>query len=218
MNATYREISLITDYPVSKYKEFLWEATFSDGEILRFITSGQSIPDIRKSGSHSLGYVYDIALQDCKNKVVLDVGCGCGCGSARLAEDANSVLGIEKKEDIALYGNKRYGNKRCVIKQGDILDLEYENQFDVIVCCDVIEHIKDYKKALKNVYRAVKSLGVVIITTPDRELRKNNNPYHAFEWNLAEFKENISWMGVTNVTKPSKNRTMLARIVVNKLF
>lgn len=39
-------------------------------------------------------------------------------------------------------------------------------QYDVIICNHVLEHVKDYKKALKELYRILKQGGVMLMTVP----------------------------------------------------
>lgn len=215
MKATHRKLKLLKDHPIKKYKEFLWEATFVDGEVLNFVNRGQCVPDVQ---GHHKRFIYKYVKKDYIGKRVLDAGCGCGCGSNLISGQANHVVGVEVEQDIASYGQKRYGNDKCLIIQGDVQSLEYENEFDTAVCIDVIEHMHDSKKALQNLYRVVKHSGIIVITTPDRgTLVKSGNPYHIFEWNLQEFRENISWMGKSELSKPwKKSSEMFARIEVVK--
>lgn len=51
----------------------------------------------------------------------------------------------------------------------DIVDattMESKNEFDIIICMNVLEHIFDYKKAIDNIYSALKYNGSVFITVP----------------------------------------------------
>jgi 2-polyprenyl-3-methyl-5-hydroxy-6-metoxy-1,4-benzoquinol methylase len=40
------------------------------------------------------------------------------------------------------------------------------NFFDVVTAFDVIEHVKDYKKAIKNIFRVLKPNGIFLLSTP----------------------------------------------------
>ncbi len=48
----------------------------------------------------------------------------------------------------------------------DLLKIEHENKFDLIVSVDVMEHIEDDVKVFKNFYRALKPGGFLLINTP----------------------------------------------------
>ena len=49
----------------------------------------------------------------------------------------------------------------------DITDIQYpKNSFDAVICCHVLEHIKDDTKALKELYRILKPGGWVLVSIP----------------------------------------------------
>lgn len=48
----------------------------------------------------------------------------------------------------------------------DLLSINHENKFDLILCVDVMEHIHDDIKVFSNFYRALKKGGFLIINTP----------------------------------------------------
>jgi ubiquinone/menaquinone biosynthesis C-methylase UbiE len=56
----------------------------------------------------------------------------------------------------------------------DLTALTYENDFfDLIICNHVLEHIPDDKKAISEMYRALKKGGKAVITVPiDENLEK----------------------------------------------
>jgi ubiquinone/menaquinone biosynthesis C-methylase UbiE len=52
-------------------------------------------------------------------------------------------------------------------KYGDIIDLPLETNYaDVIFCSEVLEHVQDYKTALKEMHRTLKNGGHLILTIP----------------------------------------------------
>ena len=52
-------------------------------------------------------------------------------------------------------------------EQGNITKTHFKkNNFDWIFCSEVLEHTKDYKKAIKELYRITKKKGKVMITVP----------------------------------------------------
>jgi len=53
------------------------------------------------------------------------------------------------------------------MKKEDITKLSFkDNSFDIIICIHVLEHIKDDKKAMKELYRVLKKGGFAIIDVP----------------------------------------------------
>lgn len=52
----------------------------------------------------------------------------------------------------------------------DFATTAIDKQFDVITCAEVLEHIPDYKQAIKNIAKALKPGGVCIITVPKGEI------------------------------------------------
>jgi len=52
-------------------------------------------------------------------------------------------------------------------KYGDIIDLPLESDYaDVIFCSEVLEHVENYKTALKEMHRTLKTGGDLILTVP----------------------------------------------------
>jgi SAM-dependent methyltransferase len=61
-----------------------------------YLFNGERVcPDIPVANFHNHLKVYEFAQQFCANKKVLDIGCGTGYGSAKLAEVASEVVGID---------------------------------------------------------------------------------------------------------------------------
>jgi SAM-dependent methyltransferase len=48
----------------------------------------------------------------------------------------------------------------------DATKMKYSNEFDVVLCLNVLEHVFDYQKAIANIYKALKKNGVAIIAVP----------------------------------------------------
>jgi len=99
-------------------------------------------------------------------KKILDLGCGSGLLAKKLKSRKNDVVGL----DISPQAIKR-AKKRGL--QAFVCNLEIErwpvkkNCFDVVVASEVIEHILDTDKFLKNIRRVLKAKGSLILTTPN---------------------------------------------------
>lgn len=94
---------------------------------------------------------------------ILDLGCGTGA----MAKDALSVgdyYGVDVSEKAVNFCKDR-GIKN--VKQGDALHIPYaDNEFDVVLVLDAIEHVEDDLGALAEIRRVLKAGGIAVITAP----------------------------------------------------
>ena len=97
-----------------------------------------------------------------KNNKLLDVGCGAGKNIeafSRLGE----CWGIDSSSDAISFCKKR-GITKAI--KGSIEKIPFSKQsFNIITALDVLEHVNDLK-SLKEIYRVLKTNGVIIITVP----------------------------------------------------
>lgn len=101
---------------------------------------------------------------------VLDAGCGEGFYVMLLAELYGcQIVGLDNDPEILNRAKKWIGEKEGIkFIVGDVTELPFENEsFDKIILSEVLEHIPDDKKALAEVYRALKPGGVLGITVPN---------------------------------------------------
>jgi ubiquinone/menaquinone biosynthesis C-methylase UbiE len=102
---------------------------------------------------------------------VLDAGCGFGQYSYFIAKKFrnSNVIGVDINEE-RIKGSEKFAREEGIENlKFDIADLEnlnYEEIFDLILAVDVLEHIENDVKVLKNFYRALKKDGLLIISTP----------------------------------------------------
>lgn len=117
---------------------------------------------------------------------VLEVGCGEGRGIDRVLPRAKSYSAIDKIAEVIDKLKVKYptgkffsGNIPPFAPFGD-------NQFDVVITFQVIEHIEDDVAFLKEIYRVLKPGGFAIITTPNRPMSLSRNPWHIREYTGKE--------------------------------
>lgn len=92
---------------------------------------------------------------------ILEVGCSSGYLSERLVANGNTVVGIEYDAEAA-----REAEAHCErVLVGDIETMELpEGPFDVILCGDVIEHLRDPQAALARLRPLGRKL---VVSTPN---------------------------------------------------
>ncbi len=102
-----------------------------------------------------------IAELDLKgNERVLDLGCGDGTLTTQLAAllPKGEVLGIDASRGmIEAALPKAGGNLR--FRRLDINDLDFENEFDVVFSNAALHWVKDHRRLLRNVRRALRAGG-----------------------------------------------------------
>lgn len=105
---------------------------------------------------------------------VLDAGSGFGQYSFRLARTfpGAKIIGLDVKADLVDSCNdfaKQAGLSppdRIHFVVGDLLNLTYILQFDLVLAVDVMEHIEDDVRVFVNFGQALKPGGIFIMTTP----------------------------------------------------
>ena len=119
----------------------------------------------------SLAKRINLIAQVCDLTKVKLLDCGCGAGEYvfalrdRYGADAWGVEFLEEKVAKA----KINGRHAAYVKRGDLQKLdEPDSGFDVVLLNEVLEHVPDDFKALREVYRVLKPGGRVIVFSPNR--------------------------------------------------
>ena len=104
-------------------------------------------------------------------KDTLEVGSGIGNFTELLLEKTKLVAVDLNKEYISNL-KKRY-KKRLSVGFGNIEKGEYyfkNKKFDTVVCFNVLEHVQNDEKALKNMFSLLQKGGKLLLLVPAREL------------------------------------------------
>jgi len=97
---------------------------------------------------------------------VLDIACNDGRESERLIRAGNEVYGIEISEDVARLAGQK-GVKMSV------LDLEEDDLpfpdgfFDAVIACEIIEHLVDTDRFMRQIRSKLKENGTLVLSTPN---------------------------------------------------
>lgn len=140
---------------------------------------------------------YAICLDFVKGKKVLDIASGEGYGSNLLSKYAQKVIGVDISQNAVDHANNKYSSKNLRFQVGSVLDIPCEPEvFDVVVSFETLEHISDHRKMIAEVKRALKSDGLLIISTPEKSVYSDqanySNPYHEKELYEEEFVQILS--------------------------
>jgi ubiquinone/menaquinone biosynthesis C-methylase UbiE len=154
-----------------------------------------------ESCQHDINYLrhmtaYTFAMQFVKDKLVLEDGCGSGYGSYYLATNgAKKVVGIDVAAEAVEYARNRYRRENLEFVQMNSTELSFSDEsFDVATSFQVIEHIEDFDKFLRQIVRVLKKQGTALISTPNKQTYSPGttvpeNPFHVKEFYPAEFRE-----------------------------
>lgn len=110
-------------------------------------------------------YLYDLVLDG--PNVVMDLGCASGRLGQKLLQlnKAVELVGVELFEPAAREAMKYYKS----VHVGDIeeLSLDYNSYFDIVICGDVLEHLKEPYKIIGKIHCWLKKGGLIICSVPN---------------------------------------------------
>ncbi|GAK57906.1 methyltransferase type 11 [Candidatus Vecturithrix granuli] len=126
---------------------------------------------------------------------VLDVGFGLGYGLNILAIKAKAVSGVDVDAKAYKYCQDTLVGRNPRLVYLDVYDgytLPFpDGAFNVVTCVDVIEHVEDYDRFIKELLRVTQK--GVFFSTPNRRPEYTNpdgtpkNYWHLREWSFDEF-------------------------------
>jgi len=96
---------------------------------------------------------------------LLDAGCGLGEVLADIPEEY-SVFGFDFAESNVEFTRRRLAG-RAEVNQGSIYDIPFpNNSMDAVLCLEVLEHIEDDARAVREIARVLKPGGHLIVAVP----------------------------------------------------
>lgn len=141
---------------------------------------------------------YEFAGRFAANKSVLDAACGAGYGARILsAARATSYVGVDISQEAISYATARYSGPNIQFMVGDATRLEGIDDASIDLCTsfETIEHVDDPDAVLATIRRVLRPGGMVLLSTPNREISNPSgtlastppNRFHVREWTLREF-------------------------------
>ena len=134
--------------------------------------------------SHRMSYILDqINNRNIRNLKILDVGCGGGIICEPLARLGAKVTGIDFAPNniIAAKIHSKKNKLKINYINKDIEKSKLDEKFDIILMFEVLEHLDNWKKTIKNIKKNLNKNGLIIISTINRNLLSK-----LFAINIAE--------------------------------
>lgn len=134
---------------------------------------------------------------------ILDIGCGTGFNITYLHQlGCNRVDGLDISKDALAYCKSRRLN---VLTNASAEDLPIQDAaYDMILALDIVEHLRNDRQALSEVYRALKAGGTFVAFVPA----------YQFLWS---FQDEISHHQRRYTTTDLSSKIMQAGFEINKL-
>jgi 2-polyprenyl-6-hydroxyphenyl methylase / 3-demethylubiquinone-9 3-methyltransferase len=102
---------------------------------------------------------------------VLDVGCGGGLLAEEFAKHGYTVTGVDPAEESLACARKHTEASKLKIEyrlgKGEALPFE-DASFDMVLCCDVLEHVDDVVRVLGELARVLRPGGLCFYDTVNR--------------------------------------------------
>ena len=118
-------------------------------------------------------YIQDVVnKKKLDNIKILDLGCGGGLVSEGLSKIGAKVTGIDfVSENINIAKtHAQKSNLNITYKTLDFENEKISSKFDIIVIFEVLEHLTDWKSFIKKIQSNLKSNGVLIISTINKNI------------------------------------------------
>jgi ubiquinone biosynthesis O-methyltransferase len=114
---------------------------------------------------------FDPIIGDWRGKAVLDLGCGGGFLAVALTERGAAVTGLDPSE-AAIAAARRHAKANELeidYRRGSGENLPFaDGVFDIVVCVDVLEHVKDVDRVLTEIRRVLRPNGIFLFDTINR--------------------------------------------------
>ncbi len=144
-------------------------------------------------------YQYDVYLyasvlaKKYSLKKVIDVGAGPGCKLSKHFGNIADRLVIVDQPTVESLARKYCPNAEYIAMDLENISMKLHEQFDLIICSDVLEHLLDPTLCLKYIRSHAIENTWIVFSTPERDYLhgiscdKCKKPEHVREWNSAEF-------------------------------
>jgi len=154
---------------------------------------------------------------------LLEIGCGTGFVLAGIAA-ANPglrLVGTDLHHEALDYAQARLPGGGVALLQMDAGNIPYCEEFDVICAFDVLEHIPDDNVALRQIHRALKPGGGLMITVPQHPRlwsRSDDDARHLRRYTRQDLSRKLIENGFRMIMVSSFITLLLPLLIVSRIL
>lgn len=151
-------------------------------------------------------------------RIGMDLGCGPGTKAARILSKALPEIILVDQPSSAILADRSLPDARFIGTDLETCEVDLDEQMDLIICADVVEHLFDPLPCISFARDNLKPAGMAVFSTPERDIFRGPNcmssphPAHVREWNFAEFRALLEHSGfqiVKHLTLPMERLSPL---------
>ncbi len=118
-----------------------------------------------------------------QNAKILDGGAGFGQYTHHMSGFScdPDILAVDVKQEQVDDCNdffKKIGKDKVHFVKDNLVTFKKDNEFDLVICIDVIEHIEEDVQVMKNYYDSLKPGGMLLISTPSDQGGSDTHHHH----------------------------------------
>jgi 2-polyprenyl-3-methyl-5-hydroxy-6-metoxy-1,4-benzoquinol methylase len=110
---------------------------------------------------------------------ILDVGCAQGTLALLLAEKGHRVVAVDLRQQFLDYAASRVETGDIRFVCGNVFDLEFDRNFDLIFANQILEHLVRPVEFTRRLAGWLKPGGRIVITTPNCDYAMNRLPSYS---------------------------------------
>jgi len=152
----------------SEFYETLGRLWWSDDAGFDFTSLRYSVNPLRCAY-----FERQLAQLGAPGKAMLDVGCGGGFLAEEFARHGHNVTGIDPSANSVAAAREHAAQNSLSIQyhvgRGESLPFP-DGSFDIVACCDVLEHVDDPNQVIHEVSRTLRTGGLLLYDTVNRTI------------------------------------------------
>ena len=158
--------------------------TSENTSLLKIRKATEYDPDVSFRSKEIMSHIINLDKNNLGTLEILDVGGGLGGIALKIFERhiPSRITLLDSDHNAIKESRESLHSFPCHFVESDALQLPFISKtFDTVICSEVLEHLPDDEKALKEISRVLKDSGIVIITIPFQEKKLAKGHLRAYD-------------------------------------